>query len=379
MILTMSSVRSHAPAADRQVFTRVHAGDDGTILDASGPIGLDERFPIASVTKTLTALLVARLAVDRVVGWSDPIAPGSGITWRSLLNHTARLPFELRPDHWFSTAPFRDELRVALSRTPSLWMPPLTWHYSNAAYGLAALRLEQLVDQPFSELLSHHVLAPLDMHATSFSRGGDEPPGVLGAAAPAGDLRSTTRDLVRLAAALAGHRPDVVSGKMIELLLECAVADGAGGALGAGLRIHRAGAHLTIMSSGTILGHATCVLVWPRRGASVLVATPAVDHRMLRDEAVERWQRGGVVRSWWLDGQEVIEVRSGDEVELLISESMWPFPLFAGRARNRTLAGLDWQGDPLVLTDRGSELTGADLLLTAVSRESAFRAEVVDG
>ncbi|MBM7789666.1 serine hydrolase domain-containing protein [Tenggerimyces flavus] len=370
----MHSVRSHDLADDRLALTRVHAGDDGTILDASGPIGLDDRFPIASVTKTLTALVVARLAVDGVLGWSDPIAPSSGITWRSLLNHTSRLPFELRPDHWFSAGPFRDELTTALSRTPSLWMPPLTWHYSNAAYGLAALRLEQLVDQPFADLLLHQVLAPLDMHATSFSRGVDEPPGVLGAAAPAGDLRSTTRDLVGLAAALAGHRPDVVSGKMIELLLECAVADGSGGALGAGLRIHREGAHLTLMSSGTILGHTTCVLVWPRRGASVLVANAAVDHRVLRDEAVERWQRREVVRSWWLDGQEVMEVRSGNEVELLIAESMWPFPLFAGRARNRTLAGLDWQGDPLVLTDRGSELAGADLLLTAVPGESAFRA-----
>lgn len=378
MILTMSSVPSPHLAADSQPITRVHAGDDGTILEASGPIGLDERFPIASVTKTLTALLVARLAVDRVVGWSDPIAPSSGITWRSLLNHTARLPFELRPDHWFSTAPFRDELRVALSRTPSLWMPPLTWHYSNAAYGLAALRLEQLLDRPFSELLHDQVLAPLEMHATSFSRGVDEPPGVLGAAAPAGDLRSTTRDLVRLAAALAGRRPEVVSAKMIELLLECAVADGAGGALGAGLRLHREGAHLTIMSSGTILGHVTCVLVWPRRGASVLVANTALAHRVLRDEAVARWQRREVVRSWWLDGQEVMEARSGNEVELLIPESMWPFPLFAGRATNGTLAGLDWQGDPLVLTDRGSELVGADLFLTAASRESAYRAGAVD-
>lgn len=366
----MPSERSHN---GRQALTRVHAGDDGTILDASGPIGLDERFPIASVTKTLTALLVARLAVDRVLGWSDPIAPSSGITWRSLLNHTSRFPFELRPDHWFSTAPSRVEMGIALSRTPSLSMPPLTWHYSNAAYGLAALRLEQLVDQPFPELLSHQVLAPLDMHATSFSRGADEPPGVLGAAAPAGDLRSTTRDLVRLAAALAGNRPEVVTGKMIELLLEGAIADGAGGALGAGLRIHRVGAHLTIMCSGTILGHTTCILVWPRRGTSVLVANAAVDHRLLRDEAVERWQRREEVRSWWLDGQEVKEVRSGDEVELLITESMWPFPLFAGRAGNGTLAGLDWQGDPLILTDRGNELAGADLLLTAVSGESAFR------
>lgn len=374
MILTVPTARSH----DDLALTRVHAGDDGTILEASGPIGLDERFPIASVTKTLTALLVARLAVDGVVGWSDPIAPSSGVTWRSLLNHTARLPFELRPDHWFSAGPFRDELRVALRRTPSVWMPPLTWHYSNAAYGLAALRLEQLVGQPFPELLSHQVLAPLRMHATSFSRGVDEPPGVLGAAAPAGDLRSTTRDLVRLAAALAGRRPDVVSGKMIELLLECAVADGTGGALGAGLRLHREGAHLTLLCSGTILGHTTCVLVWPRRGASVLVANAPVGHRVLRDEAVQRWRRPEVVRSWWLDGQEVVEVRSGDRVELLVNESMWPFPLFAGSARNGTLAGLDWQGDPLVLTDRGSELAGADVLLTAVSSESAFRAVAVD-
>lgn len=341
-------------------------------------MGLDERFPIASVTKAVTALLVARLAVDRVLGWSDPIAPWSDITWRSLLNHTAGFPFELRPDHWFSTAPSRVEMGIALSHAPSLSMPPLTWHYSNAAYGLAALRLEQLVGQPFPELLSRRVLAPLGMQSTSFSRGGEEPPGVLGAAASAGDLRSTTRDLVRLAAALAGHRPDVVTGTMIELLLEGAIADGAGGALGAGLRIHREGAHLTIMSSGTILEHTTCILVWPRRGASIVVANATVDHSLLRDEAVERWQRREEVRSWWLDGQEVKEVRSGDQVELLISESMWPFPFFAGRERNGTLTGLDWQGHPLVLIDRGSELAGADLLLTAVSGKSAYRAAAVD-
>lgn len=370
----MPDAWTHDPVGDSAGVTlgQVHVSDDQTVHQPGGRLRPDERFPIASVSKALTALLLARLALDDDLEWSGPVWPSSRITWRELLTHTGGLPLELRPEHWFSAGVSREELRRASVDQPTLGLPPFTWHYSNLAYGLAALRVEQVTGVAFPLLLDQRLLQPLGMTATSFSDGLAEPPGVLGAAAAAGDLRSTLSDLARLAGALAGHRPDVVSWEMIRLLLEGGVADGAGGVLGAGVRTHRVGAHVTLMSSGTILGHTTCVVAWPRRGASVLVAPASVDHGTLRDAAVDRWRRHDTARSWWWDGQEVVELRCGDRVELLIPETAWPFPLFAGRAAGATMSGVDWRGDRLDLTDRGSALVGPGMVLTATADASAF-------
>lgn len=345
------------------VLARYHVSADETTRELSGSLPLDQRFPVASVSKTLTALLAARLCVDGVVGWS---------ALRALLGHTAGVPFELRPEHWTSTALTEAELTEAVADPPRLGLPPGTWHYSNLGYGLVARRLERATGVGYPDLLAEHVLRPLGMAATSFPDERTEGRKALGAAAPAGDLWSTLDDLMRLARALDGDRPEVIDGAVLALLLDAPTPDHHGSLFAAGIRTHFVDPHRVLVSSGTIRNRTTCLTVWPRRGASIVVTEAGHSHDDLRDEGVRRWTRDETARTWWWDAQQVVERRHGAEVDLVLRETTWPFPLFTGRAQGRTLDGVDWRGRPLRLEDRGDELAGPGLLLTAEVTGSAY-------
>lgn len=353
----------------RSVLAAYHLGADGTARELAGDLPPDARVPIASVTKTLVALLAARLCQDGVVAWDGPA--GAPVPLRALLRHTAGLPFELDPTHWGPASLTEPELARALARPPRLPLPPGTWHYSNVGYAMAAQVLEDATGQDLPTLLAERLLRPLGMAGTSFP---DEHPAFLGAGAPAGGLWSTLEDLMTLARALEGRRPDVVTWQMLALLLEGATPDAAGAHLGAGIRTHAAGHRRVLVSTGTIRDRTTCVAVWPRRGASVLVAEAGCDHDALWRAAAHRWHRDDApARTWWWDGQEVVELRHGDEVDLVLRETTWPFPLLSGRATGRTLAGVDWRGTPLELVDRGDALVGPGIRLAADVADSAAR------
>ncbi|NDL60827.1 serine hydrolase domain-containing protein [Phytoactinopolyspora mesophila] len=352
-----------------------HLSEDKTAGELTGQLAPDTRFPIGSVAKTLAALLAARLHVDDVVDCDEPFAAdndGHRTTLRGLLSHTAQLPFELHPDHWGPKSLNRSDVEAALLDPPGLRLPPGTWHYSNLGYALMARRLEQITGQDYIALLSDHLLEPLDMGKTSFPDQQTEGPCILGAAAPSGDLWSTLHDLMVLAQAIGGHRPDVVNWRMLSLLLTPATPGTEGAGLGSGIRTERVGHHRVLVSTGTISDRTTCVVVWPRRGFSVLVAERGYSHASLWQTAAQRWRHLDVrVRTWWWDGQEVIELRQGDAVELVVMETTWPFPVFAGHAHGRTLIGVDWSGDHLELLEWENALVGPQMRLTSDVADSA--------
>ena len=342
-----------------------HLSADETTRQLTGSLAPDERFPVASVTKTLVALLAARLCEDGVLAWDERLG--------ALLGHTAGVPMELDAAHWGSVALTERELADAVARPPRLPLPPGTWHYSNLGYAIAARLLERAAGQPFPALLANRLLRPLGMTRTSLPDARSEGPLALGAAAaPAGDLWSTLKDLMTLAHALDGRRPDVVSRPMLALLLKGAIPDGDGVHYGAGIRTHAVGPHRVLVAIGHIGDRRTCVTVWPRRGASVLVASAECDRDALWRAGAQRWRRDdATARTWWWDGQQVREVRHGDAVELLLGETTWPFPLLSGRADGSALVGVDWRGELLELRDEGDALTGPGLRLTADAGDSA--------
>jgi CubicO group peptidase (beta-lactamase class C family) len=351
-----------------------HVAFDGAQAEQPGAVGIDERFPIASVTKTLTALLAARLAVDGIVSWDEPVGASGDVTLRALLTHTAGMPFELHPDHWDTTAPTVEELDAALADPPRLGIPPGTWHYSNLGYGAVARVLERTSGRAYPDLLAEHVLDPLGMTQTSYPSPEEGAP-LLGACGAAGDLWSTIANLVTLARALNGDHPAVVTGSMLTLLLRSTVPASDGVDLSPGLRSQRVGLHRVLAATGTIRDRTTCVALWPRRGASVLVAEAGYSHDALVDSAVQRWQRNDeAARSWWWDGQEVIELRFGDQLELRLRETVWPFALFTGRAARGRYRGIDAAGSPLELAHCGDALVAPGMLLTADVGDSAFSA-----
>src|SRR5436190_531385 len=106
--------------------------------------------------------------------------------------------------------------------------PPLrTYHYSNLAYGLLGAVAERIAGEPWSAQVAKRLLDPLGMTRTTyqatepFARGyvvhpwhgtlREEPRHDAGAMAPAGQLWSTSADLVKWAAFLADPQPSIIA------------------------------------------------------------------------------------------------------------------------------------------------------------------------
>jgi CubicO group peptidase (beta-lactamase class C family) len=147
------------------------AGASVRVSPASTPA--DGRMEIGSITKTMTATLLALLVADGALRLNDEIGrflaagPNGGITLRQLATHTSGLPrippnFDLRqadPVNPFAgfTAEFVEKgLREAV----------ITDHrhlYSNFGYQLLGLVLERATGQQYPVLLAERLLHPLGM------------------------------------------------------------------------------------------------------------------------------------------------------------------------------------------------------------------------
>jgi D-alanyl-D-alanine-carboxypeptidase/D-alanyl-D-alanine-endopeptidase len=144
---------------------------DGPVFSRSARLPEDARFEIGSITKTMTATLLASLVGDGVVALEDEIGrwldagPNADITLEQLATHTSGLP-RLAPNQPTEEAnPYRDftaqraeEGLRAATRTPD------AGHlYSNFGYQLLGLVLERASGQRYQDLLSRRLLGPLGM------------------------------------------------------------------------------------------------------------------------------------------------------------------------------------------------------------------------
>ncbi|MFI2608726.1 serine hydrolase domain-containing protein [Kitasatospora sp. NPDC018619] len=143
---------------------------DGAVLGAHGP--QQHLFPLASVTKLLTAYAALVAVEEGVFELDDPAGP-PGSTVRHLLAHTSGLGF--------------DEDRV-------FGEPGRRRLYSNAGFGALARALSEAAGIEFSRYAAEAVFEPLGMTDTLVNTAHKSPAG-------AGGL-STVADLARFAAEL---------------------------------------------------------------------------------------------------------------------------------------------------------------------------------
>ena len=193
--------------------------------------GGDTIFEIASLTKVFTALLLADAATRGDVQLDDPLSAyvptgvrvpaffGRAITLTDLATHTSGLP--LRPNNLNAApdAPNKyagytlDQLYAGLPDYRLEQAPGSQFGYSNLAFALLGHALAHQAREPFPDLLRRRVTAPLGLNDTRFD---DDPaaaarraqghdmdlkpvgPSGDGALNPAGGLRSTANDLLRL-------------------------------------------------------------------------------------------------------------------------------------------------------------------------------------
>jgi CubicO group peptidase (beta-lactamase class C family) len=193
--------------------------------------GLDTRFAIGSVTKTLTAALFMRLVDekkmtldDRAKRWLPELAmpDAERLTLRQLATHTSGLASytddaDLMHDR--TAARTHEEVLARVRAKALLFAPGARFAYSNSNYYLLGLALERAAGEPYEAALGRRLLAPAGMTRTTLTgpredeadgRTIDADERLVPIAPPhpgltfaASGLRSTARDLLRFDRALA--------------------------------------------------------------------------------------------------------------------------------------------------------------------------------
>ena len=192
--------------------------DGERAIAARGDVGTDAIFEIGSITKTFTALLLAKMAQDGRAALDERPFRGQEVTLADLASHTAGFPRVPLP--WLARAlgserkdPYASigerEVEEALRRLRVRGTGRM--RYSNLGAGVLGLLLARRAGCPYGELVEREICAPLGLRDTAVDvpagarerlaqghdrRGRPTPPWTFDALAGAGALRSTADDLL---------------------------------------------------------------------------------------------------------------------------------------------------------------------------------------
>ncbi|WP_328912008.1 MULTISPECIES: serine hydrolase domain-containing protein [unclassified Streptomyces] len=250
-VLGASGRGSGTVVALRRGDERVFLTDGHTAYGGREPVGADTRFEIGSLTKVLTALLLAERVARGEVAYGSRVSGllppgvtlgehGAPVTLLHLATHTSGLP-RLPPGlpasargRWL-TNPYEafsaDDLMTAVGRTRPRFVPGTRVRYSNFGVGLLGRLLVGAggsgVDG-YGALLGARVLRPLGLErtdcgelsqATGYWHRHAQPPWRIPGLPAAGAVRSSGRDLLRLLDAL------IDPGEVPEPFLRAGLAD----------------------------------------------------------------------------------------------------------------------------------------------------------
>ncbi|HEY9326793.1 MAG TPA: serine hydrolase domain-containing protein [Streptomyces sp.] len=271
--------RSPSLAAAVQRQGRVVWNGSRTCVDGHAP-DADTQFRIGSLTKTFTAVLVLRLRDEGLLDLADPLEkhlPGTGagdVTVHQLLGHSAGLGAE-SPAPWWERTPgsLRPGLEDVLGEQIGMHPAGRRHHYSNPGYTLLGALVEAARGASWAEVLRNEILEPLGMHRTTPQAqaphaGGwavhpwadvmlPEPAEDLGLMASAGQLWSTTADLLRFAAFLAEGDDRVLAAASVAEMRAPAAPQEPGdwdGHYGLGLQVVRRKGRTLIGHTGSLPG-----------------------------------------------------------------------------------------------------------------------------
>ncbi len=142
-------------------------------------------YEIGSITKTMTATILAQLVLDQKIRIDDPVQNylpqgatmpvlnGEAITLQHLANHTSSLPSI--PDNFLNEefdendpfANYTEQMLLDFMSSYSLQVPiGSEMEYSNIAFGLLGYVLAQVEKKPVRNLFSDYIFSPLKMSGT---------------------------------------------------------------------------------------------------------------------------------------------------------------------------------------------------------------------
>lgn len=168
------------------------------VLGSGRPPDGETVFPIGSVTKLFTGLLLAEMAKRGEVGLDDPVrlylptgaAPGQSggreVTLLHLATHTSGLP--RLPERMWATRDFltlrfirnpyagftAERLFERLPRIPLRRTPGASFSYSNLGMGLLGHALERAADTSYADLVRTRLSAPLGLRDTEARLSADQ-------------------------------------------------------------------------------------------------------------------------------------------------------------------------------------------------------------
>lgn len=210
--------------------------------EAGTPNRPETLYPVHSITKSFTAILILQLVDDGIVALngalSDYLAPLPSADWGAVTIHQLLSHRSGIPDYFFGSPPVytgcdgrtlpTDELLRAVAERAMEFPPGEGFSYSNTGYVLLGRLIETLTDQPYDTVLRERMLDPLGMTQTRWvqtledpritrqymSEAGDEAPLWIVHPGPSG-IVSTLDDMLRFARALGS--PELLSPETWEL------------------------------------------------------------------------------------------------------------------------------------------------------------------
>jgi len=146
---------------------------------------IDTKFPIGSLTKQFTAMLVMQLVEEGKIKLQDPVVMyldylpkefSDKITIHQLLSHISGLPhYEGIVNMGMNIRTFTSilytpkELALLVSNVKLIDKPGASFHYSSLGYMLLGTILEKVSGKSFSELLEEKITIPLGLKNTGFA------------------------------------------------------------------------------------------------------------------------------------------------------------------------------------------------------------------
>ncbi|MEO6444442.1 MAG: serine hydrolase domain-containing protein [Gemmatimonadaceae bacterium] len=144
------------------------------------PMTPQTKFRMASHSKLFTATAIMQLREQGKVGLDDPVskylswfkyktagADDPPITIEDLLTHASGLPREAGA-HWTTYEfPTQDELRQLTPDRQASFSPDVRWKYSNLAYSVAGMVVEQVSGETWANYVTKHIYQPLGMTSSS--------------------------------------------------------------------------------------------------------------------------------------------------------------------------------------------------------------------
>ncbi|NNK64340.1 MAG: beta-lactamase family protein [Gemmatimonadetes bacterium] len=145
---------------------------------------IDTRFRMASHSKLFTATAIMQLREQGRLRLDDPVAEylpwfafeqaapdDPPVTIEHLLTHSSGLPREAG-SHWTDLEfPTTAEVRELMAERRAPFSPEVRWKYSNLAYTIAGMVVEEVSGMSWADYLQQNIFDPLGMDASSV----DEP------------------------------------------------------------------------------------------------------------------------------------------------------------------------------------------------------------